>query len=88
MTAPEDDIKATMVALAKDVARKAGEDEITLADKIDSLKTLATVYAILKKHKTDDPGDDQGDSFDFQKGVHPEEPSSNVSQIPTRRRPG
>lgn len=83
----EDEIKTAMIALAKDVAEKAKGVE-GLADKIDALKTLATVYGILKKHKNDDPGDTQGDDFDFQRGVSPEEPPGNVSKIPTRRRPG
>lgn len=84
----EDEIKTAMIALAKDVAKKASEDTMVLTDKIDALKTLATVYGILKKHKNDDPDDAQGDEFNFQRGVAPEEPAGNVSKIPTRRRPG
>ncbi len=82
----EDEIKLAMIDLAADVATAAGKVD-TLADKIDALKTLAQVYGILKKHKDGDEGDTQGDGFDFSKGVDPQE-SSNVSQIPTRRRPG
>ena len=83
----EDAIKLAMIDLAADVAKAAGKVD-TLADKIDALKTLAQVYGILKKHnKNEDPDEDQGDDFNFSKGVDPKE-SSNVSQIPTRRRPG
>lgn len=84
-----DNIEKAMIALAEDVAKKAGEVDI-LPDKIDALKTLTAVYAALKKHKTDDPDEDQGNGFDFQKGVMPEEPSHDAAVTPIRgrRRPG
>lgn len=82
----ENAIKQALVALAKDVVKKAGEVDI-LPDKVDALKTLTAVYVALKKHKTDDPDEDQGNGFDFSKGVMPEEPP-NVTTLPARRRPG
>ena len=82
----EADIKESMVALAKDVA-KAAKGVDALADKVDALKTLAQVYSVLKKFKGDDVPEDDG-SFSFARGVNPEEQQSNVSQIPARRRPG
>ena len=83
----EADIKEAMVALAKDVAKAAKSVDV-LADKVDALKTLAQVYSVLKKFKGEDAAEDDG-SFSFARGVNsPEEPQSNVSQIPARRRPG
>ena len=86
----EQDIKGAMVELAIDVAKSAKFSETSLEDKIGALRTLAQVYAVLKKHK--DGGDDADDgTFNFATGVGaalPEEPQSNVSQIPARRRPG
>lgn len=89
--ATNDDIEKAMVELAQAVAKDAGEADRSLPDKIDALKTLTAVYAALKKHKTDDPdGEDQGNGFDFQTGVVPEEPpnESSVTRLPARRRPG
>jgi hypothetical protein len=82
----ERDIKEAMAILAKDVAKKAMEVDI-LTDKVDALKTLAQVYSVLKKFKVEDADEDDG-SFSFARGLSPEEPQSNVSQIPARRRPG
>ena len=86
----EQDIKTAMVELAIDVAATAKTASTTLEEKVGALRTLAQVYAVLKKHK--DGGDDADDgTFNFATGVGaalPEEPQSNVSQIPARRRPG
>lgn len=86
---PADTIEEAMIKLAKDVAKSASETDRSLPDKIDALKTLTAVYAALKKHKTDDP-DEQEDGFDFRKGITPEEPpnDSSVTPIRSRRRPG
>lgn len=86
MATTDNSIQEVMVTLANDVAKKAGEVDI-LADKVEALKAVVAVYAILKKHKTDDPDEDQGNGFDFSKGVTPEEPP-NVTTLPARRRPG
>jgi len=77
-----------MVDLAKNVAEVAKTAE-AFADKIDALKTLTAVYAVLNKHKTDDPDEGQGEGFDFSKGLTPEEPpnESNVTRLSSRRRP-
>jgi hypothetical protein len=84
-----DEIEQALVTLAKDVAQTAKTVD-AFADKIDALKTLTAVYAALKKHKTDDPDEDQGDGFDFSKGLSPEEPpdGGTVTPLRTRRRPG
>jgi hypothetical protein len=86
----EDEIEKALVDLAKDVAKKAGEVDI-LPDKVDALKTLSAVYLAIKKHKSNDPDDAQGDGFDFSKGVvnDPEEPPHDptVTPIRSRRRP-
>lgn len=89
MATTDDNMKDVLVTLAKDVAKKAGDVDI-LADKVDALKAVAAVYAVLKKHKIDDPDEDTEEGFDFQRGVAPEEPSneSTVTRLPTRRRPG
>lgn len=89
-TTDNNTIEEAMIKLAKDVAASASETDRSLPDKIDALKTLTAVYAALKKHKTDDPDEDQGNGFDFSKGVEPEEPpnESTVTRLPARRRPG
>ena len=90
--ATNDDIEDALIALAKDVATTAKSVE-AFADKIDALKTLTAVYAALKKHKSDDDSDeDQGNGFDFSKGVDaPQElpnGSRTVTNLSARRRPG
>lgn len=90
MTDDDNTIRTALLELAKDVVRKAGEVDI-LADKIDALKALTTAYVALKKHKTDDPDEDQVDDFNFKKGVGTPEESpdeSTVTRLPARRRPG
>lgn len=86
----DDTIEEAMIKLAKDVAKSASETDRSLPDKIDALKTLTAVYAALKKHKTDDPDEDQGNGFNFQAGVTSEEPSHDptVTPLRSRRRPG
>jgi hypothetical protein len=86
--ATNDDIEKLIVELAQSVAEEAKNAE-AFADKIDALKTLTATYQALKKHKTDDPDEDQGTGFDFSKGLTAEEPpnESNVSRLSSRRRP-
>lgn len=89
------DVKKSMLEVAEAIATRAkASDQPPFAEQIDALKALTAMYTALRKHP-DDTEDETGDGFDFSKGVRadadedpPDDSSSRVTPIRTRRRPG
>lgn len=88
------DVKKSMLEVAEAIANRAkAADQPPFAEQIDALKALTAMYTALRKHP-DDTEDETGDGFDFSRSpLHgeedpPDDSSSRVTSIRTRRRPG
>lgn len=57
------DFEKDMEELAAEIAVKAGGAEVTLHDQIDAFKALMPYLVMLKKHKPEEPEDDDLPTF-------------------------
>lgn len=63
------DLEAKMLDLTNWLANSVHGAGGTVQEKIDALRAITAVYTTLAKNKPEEPTKDEGDGFDFSKGI-------------------